>query len=274
MQEPIRRLRDSNPLVWSFHRNTASVRGDPDLAAATPRPGREQPAAPWTPLPTSSEDATGFPEAVARRFSCRAFAPDQITLPCLAALLRSAYGTVATAPDRAVPSAGGLYPLELSVVVRAVQGLDPGVHHFVPAADGLERIRTGPVPTPLLTRLFLGQRWAAEAAAVVVISAVPGRSLPKYGDRGYRYLLIEAGHVGQNLALAAAEIGIGSICLGGFVDVGLARLLQIDPESEIVLYAIAVGTPDGDSRAINAREKRYFMGDAHIELIFNPVRGE
>jgi nitroreductase len=61
-------------------------------------------------------------------------------------------------------------------------------------------------------------------------------------------LLIEAGHVGQNIVLAGSALGIGSVPLGGFVDTDLARLLQVDIEREIVLYAIAVGVAASESR--------------------------
>jgi SagB-type dehydrogenase family enzyme len=83
---------------------------------------------------------------------------------------------------------------------------------------------------------------------VVVITAVPGRSLWKYGDRGYRYLLLEAGHAAQNLNLAAVEAGLGCCNLGGFFDEELAGLLLVDTEEEMPLYAVAVGVPASSDR--------------------------
>lgn len=88
---------------------------------------------------------------------------------------------------------------------------------------------------------------------VVVLSAVLARSLPKYGDRGYRYLLLEAGHVGQNLDLVASALGLGAVNLGGFYDDELARLLCLDPEWEIPLYATAIGVPTADDRMAQRR---------------------
>src|SRR6266511_2685586 len=130
--------------------------------------------------------------------------------------------------DRAVPSAGALYPLELSVLVRAVDGLPAGTYHYVPAADGLERVRDDAVPPPVVSHVFMDQPWAAGAAVVLVLSAVCRRSLVKYGDRGYRYLLLEAGHVAQNVVLAASGLGLGAVNLGGFFDDELSDLLGID----------------------------------------------
>lgn len=243
-------FRDGQPAAWTFHRGTARWSFTaPPAAASRPSAGREHPRAPWTPLPPSIEPTASLAAAVAGRVSCRAFTDAPLSLAQLGTLCRLGYGVTgrsgpfAERPDRPVPSGGGLYPLELSVLVRAVSGLNPGVHHFVPAADGLEEITQTPLPAPLIRYLFLGQGWAADAAAIIVLSAVTARSLGKYGDRGYRYLLFEAGHVMQNVNLTATAIGLGAVNLGGFFDDDLADLLGIDDEHEIPLYATAVGVP-------------------------------
>jgi SagB-type dehydrogenase family enzyme len=72
---------------------------------------------------------------------------------------------------------------------------------------------------------------------------VPRRTSRKYGDRGYRYLLLEAGHVAQNVVLTANALGLATCCGGGFLDDELAGLLLADIEHEVPVYAIAVGTP-------------------------------
>ena len=81
--------------------------------------------------------------------------------------------------DRPVPSGGGLYPLEISLLVRAVDRLAPGVYHYVPAAGGLEQVHQVELPRAFLTYLFMGQPWVAEAAIVCVISFDGERSLTK-----------------------------------------------------------------------------------------------
>jgi SagB-type dehydrogenase family enzyme len=217
-----------------------------------PQPGREDPTAPWIPLPPSLRTNQPLDELIRDRVSCRAFKDEPISFPELATLLRIGYGTTGVTDDgplyvvdRAVPSAGGLYPLELSVLVRAVDGLPAGVYHYVPLADGLEWIGDSAVP---VTYLFLDQPWAAEAAAVVLLSAVCSRTMVKYGDRGYRYLLLEAGHVAQNVVLAATGLDLGSINLGGFRDADLSGLLHLDSETETVVYGVAVGRPTSADR--------------------------
>lgn len=220
-----------------------------------PAPGREDPTAPWIPLPPSVRVGKPLADLVRDRVSCRTFQDQPIAFPELATLLRVGYGSTGVTDDgplyvvdRAVPSGGGLYPLELSVIVRRVDDLPAGIYHYVPLADGLERIRESAVPPSLLSRLFLDQPWAAEASAVLVLSAVCARSTVKYGDRGHRYLLLEAGHVAQNVVLAATGLGLGAITLGGFLDDELSSLLRLDRDSEIVLYGAAVGRPSSADR--------------------------
>lgn len=250
-------FRTEQPLAWTYHRGTArwvfsnvTGVGNPPVG-----PGREHPDALWTPLPAGPAVTTGVSEVLRERVSCRAFAQTGLDLARLATLLRGCYAVgerQSTAElelvERPNPSAGGLYPLELSVIVRDVDGLAPGVHHYVPAADGLELLREGPLPERWIEYLFMGQPWVAQAGAVVVLSAVTGRSLPKYRDRGYRYLLLEAGHVTQTLVLLATGLDLGAVNLGGFYDDELAGLLRIDPEREVPLYATALGVPAATGR--------------------------
>jgi SagB-type dehydrogenase family enzyme len=80
-----------------------------------------------------------------------------------------------------------------------------------------------------------------EAAAIVVVTAVVERSLWKYDDRGYRYLMLEAGHVAQNINLCAAGLGLAALNLGGFFDEDMMALLKLNPQREIVLYGVALG---------------------------------
>ena len=152
-------------------------------------------------------------DLVRERVSCRAFRDQPISLAELATLLRTGYGITGVTDsgplyivDRAVPSGGGLYPLEVSVLVRSVDGLPAGIYHYVPLADGLEQVRGEAVPPPLVSYCSWASRGPPRPPSSCVLSAVCERSLSKYGDRGYRYLLLEAGHVAQNLVLAATGL--------------------------------------------------------------------
>jgi SagB-type dehydrogenase family enzyme len=251
-------FRTDQPVAWAFHRNTSrwlhnSIDAPPDREGV-PRAPKEFPDAEFVALPSGKQGR--LDDLVRSRVSCRRFDAAGISLSDFADVLRTGYGVTGTAAlgaleflERPVPSGGGLYPLEVYAVVRAVDGLTPGVYHFAPVTEGVERLREVALPSRFLTYLFMGQSLAAEAAAVLVITAVTQRSLAKYSDRGYRYLLIEAGHVGQNIALAAVERGLGTCSLGGFFDDELAALLTVDIDYELPLYALALGRPaDADRR--------------------------
>ena len=253
--EPL--FREDQPLAWLYHRNTCRWifnTLDTGDELHSPEAGKEYPAAPTTTLPDTALGTLG--SLLERRASCRAFSADPITLEQLAGVLGAAYGVVGTSQlgvlelvERTVPSGGGLYPLELYAIVTSVAGVEPGVYHYLPVAGLLEQVREGAVPRSLLSYLFMGQDYIARSAAIVVTTAVWSRSLQKYGDRGYRYLLFEAGHVAQNIDLAAVECGLGACNLGGFFDDELAALLTVDVEHEMPLYATAVGKPDGSTKA-------------------------
>ena len=257
------RWRRSEPAAWTFHRSTARWMFNAASGVSPHQlPGREHPAAPWIPLPSSAPIPTAVDAVIAGRVSCRAFAPTPIALDTLAAILSVGYGIENRSAagdlvlfDRPVPSAGGLYPLEVSLLVRGVTDLPAGVYHYVPAADGLERLRSGALPHRFLTYLFMGQQWAADAALVVVLSAVPGRTLTKYRDRGYRYLLLEAGHVMQNINLACSALGLGSVNIGGFYDDELAGLIRVDPEQEFPVYASAIGRPSPSAQGDRMKQR-------------------
>ena len=157
--------------------------------------------------------------------------------------------------ERPVPSGGGLYPLELYFVVRNVEKTDPGVYHYAPLVHGLETVRTLEVPRQFLSEIFLWQPYVGDASVIVLYTAVLERSLWKYSDRGYRYVLLEAGHVAQNVNLAAESLGLGSLNLGGFFDDQIAALLNIDTDEEVPLYGTALGVPaDGDRSGIRRPE--------------------
>ena len=249
-------LRERHPLTWLFQRNSARWAHNSTAAAidgGIPEPGNEYPLDPWLPLPAPMFPETTLADTIRRRASCRRFADRPLSLPQLATLLAATYGVTGRSRfgnmemiERPVPSGGGLYPLELTVIARDVDGLAPGIHHYHPLCHGLEQRRDLRLPKPLLDYLFMGQSYATAAPALLVISGVYGRSLGKYGDRGYRYMLLEAGHAMQNLNLFAIALGLGSCNLGGFFDDELGDLLRLRREVEHPLYATAIGLPAED----------------------------
>lgn len=251
-------FRDQHPLAWMFHKNTIrwlfNVHGlvTPQYQGA---PFKEYFGVPTVALPESQLPATPLRDAIASRFSCRRFSDQPLKLLDLATLLHAAYGIRdrlflgdTEFLERPVPSGGGLYPLELYLLINQVEKIKPGVYHYAVLHHTLEQLRSLQLPKPFISDLFMGQPYAAEASAIVILTTVIERSLWKYEERGYRYILFEAGHVAQNLNLVASAMGLGSLNLGGFFDSDMANLLQLDLEQEVPLYGVALGMPSTHSR--------------------------
>jgi SagB-type dehydrogenase family enzyme len=183
-------------------------------------------------------------DAVASRRSRRSFGTRPLELTRLATLLHAAYGVTATMDGtpqdlRTVPSGGALYPLELYVAAHRVEGLDPALYHYDPLRHGLEHLR--PLESPAGPELSPYGEPLAESAAVVAMTAMFWRSRFKYGARAYRFALMEAGHVGQNLLLAAAALGLDAVPLGGFYDREVDAFLGVDGIYEASLYLVPFG---------------------------------
>jgi SagB-type dehydrogenase family enzyme len=252
-------FRDDHELAWTFHRNTSrwpfNMHGLNSPAEQTAR-FEEHLDAPTLALPPAALPRVGFDALIEQRHSCRQLEAAALSLLQLGTLLRAGYGVLGESNsfdgflERPVPSGGALYPLELYVLASRVEGFGGGVLHYLPLVHAVEVLHADPLPRLLSAEMFLGQPYLANAAAILVITAVVERSMWKYEDRGYRYILLEAGHVAQNVILCATGLGLGSLPLGGFFDDDVAALLRLDPEREIPLYGIAVGhAKEGDRDA-------------------------
>ena len=200
---------------------------------------------------------TPLGDALAGRHSVRAFTPAPLPLESLGRLLFASYGVRGITQfgadgfhDRPAPSAGALYPLELYVAAQDVAGLDDGVYHYDALDHQLERRRAGRFQQEL-AGMTLGQEMIATTSVVVFICGVFERTQWKYGQRGYRYVWLEAGHVAQNLYLVAGALGLGATAVGGFFDEEVNRLLGLSAGEEDSLYLLCVGQPD----ATNPPEK-------------------
>jgi SagB-type dehydrogenase family enzyme len=198
-------------------------------------------------------------EAIAARASCRSMRPAPLPLAALAALLQHAYGitrsnegTPYPRPSRAVPSGGALYPLEVYLHAKSVAGLAPGVYHYNPHRRDVRRVRDGDASAELASALVAFQSHLAhQASAVFFLTALFERSTFKYGARGYRFVLLEAGHVAQNLNLVATALGLGCINLGGYHDRQVDDILGLDGLRHSTLYMIGVGEPAGGAETVS-----------------------
>jgi SagB-type dehydrogenase family enzyme len=142
---------------------------------------------------------------------------------------------------RTAPSAGGLFPIETYCVVNRVEGFEPGIYHYQVPYHNLVLIRSGSFGTEL-ARAALGQKMVRDAAFNLVWSAMIARSKWKYEQRAYRYIYLDAGHIGQNAALAAVASGLGSCQIGAFFDEEVNAIIEIDGQTETAVYLTAIGT--------------------------------
>jgi SagB-type dehydrogenase family enzyme len=180
-------------------------------------------------------------EAIEARRSVRDHSSAPLPLEGLSRLLYAAQGiTEARWGFRAAPSAGALYPIELYAAVHNVTGLERGLYHYTVAEHGLELLRRGDLRAAVV-QAGLGQDFLGQANVCFILSAVFQRTRWKYRERTYRYVLLEAGHIGQNLYLAATSMGLGACAVGAFLDDQFDGLLGLDGKEEAVLYVISVG---------------------------------
>lgn len=180
-----------------------------------------------------------------QRRSVRAYERAPLSLAEAGQLAWAAQGVTHPEGLRTAPSAGALYPLELFLVAGDVQGLEPGVYHYLPRRHALEQTGDGD-RRKALGRAAYGQEWLADAPLVCVLTAVYERTAWKYGERAQRYVHMEVGHAGQNLFLQAEALGLGSVVVGAFDDDRVAAVLGL-PSEVRPLSLMPVGkkrTPD------------------------------
>lgn len=202
------------------------------------------------PLPAPAPVAGELLDAIhARRSTTQLDESSHLGLDHLAALLHHSYGLSSPQPAgavqsaRVVPSAGAMYPLDLLVLARRVTDLPEAVYHYNPFTRSLEPVPTRR-PAAELSRHTVMPELVDRAAAVFFITATLWRCRSKYGMRSYRYAMLEAGHVAQNLLLLAAALGMEEVPWGGFFDRHFNRFLGLDGLAQIALYAVSVnGVP-------------------------------
>ena len=202
--------------------------------------------APKIALP-APERVGGMPlwEAVGERRSVRDFRPSPLSAVGLSQLLWSSQGVTKIMGEyalRSAPSAGALYPVETYLSVQMVVGIEPGIYHYGVREHELELLRTGDF-REAVAEAALDQGFLAEAAVVFAWTAVFARSKWKYKERAYRYVYLDAGHIAQNLALAAVALGLGSCQIAALYDDEVNAVLGVDGKEESVVYMTAVGRP-------------------------------
>jgi SagB-type dehydrogenase family enzyme len=187
----------------------------------------------------------GLREAIEARKSVREYNDEPLTLSELSWLLWCTQGvkkvTERPATLRTVPSAGSRHPFETFLLVNRVEDLEAGLYRFVASQHKLEVIDLD----ESLIEEFAKANWSAQmirsCAVTFIWVAIRYRMTYKYGNRGFRYLHLDAGHLCQNLYLATAAIQSGTCAVGGFLDDKVNTLLDLDGEEQFVIYMATVG---------------------------------
>jgi len=178
-------------------------------------------------------------EAILKRRSRRSFSEKELTFGQISQLLWAAQGITEERLSgglRSAPSAGALYPMEIYLLSKS------GLFHYIPQGNKLEVLIEKDLRKALAEYAF-GQSAIGKANVVIVICAFYGRVTSKYGQRGVRYVDMEAGHIAQNIHLQAVALGLGSVPIGAFNDKGVKKTLLLPADCE-PLYIIPVGYSD------------------------------
>jgi SagB-type dehydrogenase family enzyme len=194
-------------------------------------------------LPDAQTDgAVSLEKTIKVRRTIRSFTSQQLTLEQFSQLLWAAYGiTGDRGYNRAAASGGACYPIDIYAIVGedGVKETDAGIHHYEPMGHRVSLLSEGDLREEV-ARASLGQMWMATPPLSLVISAEYARITGRYGDRGVRYAMIEAGHIGQNIFLQAGALGLGAGIVGAFQDEAVIKVMGI-PRSHEPLLIMPVG---------------------------------
>lgn len=186
-------------------------------------------------------------EQLTKRTSSRNFLGEKINFQELSTLLFYSAGINPEQTDdlskkRFFPSAGSRFPNEIYLLINGekVDGLETSSYHFNVKRNCLEKMFNLENFSQFIHQVAI-QEFIQEANFIICFSAVFDRSKVKYGERGYRYCLIEAGHIAQNLSLISSALRLKCCAIGGFSDMRLNHYLELDGESESIIYLLAIG---------------------------------
>jgi len=220
------------------------------------------------PLPKFSSNMM-LEKAIACRRSIREYLDTPITFDALSMLLWAAQGiTEFNYGFRTCPSAGGTYPLEVYVIVGkgcVLLGegsfLPEGSYRYNCKDHSISLVKEGDLRDSL-AKASLNQEWVRKARVNIVVFSVYERTSRVYGERGYRYVHMEDGHVGQNIYLMAAALKLGTVAIGAFYDDEVRNVVGAG-YSEQPLYVMPVGVP----------KNYYEIGEEDLSRYYSRVRG-
>ena len=197
--------------------------------------------------PTTFHDAyaTDLPYAIKNRKSDRNYTTKPISIMDLSFLLWATQGIRKLIDEghalRTVPSAGARHAIETYLAVFNVDGLAKGVYRYLPIEHKLLVESLDATLDQKIVPACFNQNWIADAAVFFIWAAIPYRMEWRYGPAAHRVILIDAGHICQNLYLASEAIGAGACAVAAYDQDLIDNLLGLDGNNEFVIYTAAVG---------------------------------
>lgn len=194
------------------------------------------------------------------RKSSRVYTEEAISIDELAFLLWATQGVKGIrgknyATLRTVPCGGARHEFETYLAVRNVTGLRPGKYHYLPMEHALEYLGEIENADAAIAESLEGQKFAAKGAVVFYWSTVAYRAEWRYGIYAHRIALVDVGHVGENLYLACAGLGIGTCGIGAFSHELTCRMFDLDGDDEYIVYTAPVGRVKASDAA---KEKAFY----------------
>lgn len=237
---------DINYSMWIYHINSSH-----QIHQLISKPFDHYLGYPRVMLPREFEPTQqSFEDILVSRRSMRYFSAESISLKSIAKILYLSGGITASQTDREgitwflrpCPSGGGLYPIDLYLVALRVEDIPKGLYFYFPKDHCLEQVYTEDLAEKLKQATYLHET-IEQAAAVIVLCARFLRIKFKYAERAYRFVLLEAGHIAQNILLTSQAEGLGSLVVGGFADDILNEILRVDGVRDAVVYMVVIGKP-------------------------------
>jgi len=243
---PIEKIGDKYQQETKYYRNRF---GDGPDWSLQPDPYKSYPDNPKIELPKQNNIKTEtLNYAILNRRSIRDFSKKPLSKEQLSYLIWASTGIQRKERGfeyRTAPSAGALYPIETYVVINNVKNIAQGVYHYNIESNHLEEIKKGDHRSAI-AEAALNQPMCYHAAAVFIWTAIFNRSKCKYGQRAYRYIYLDAGHIAENLALSATSINLGTCQIAALYDDEVNQIIDIDGITESTIYLSVVGVPFGD----------------------------
>lgn len=196
------------------------------------------------PEPTQMSEYS-IEEVIARRRSLRHYTGQPVDLQTISNILHYSYGITGRLKNtglhlRAVPSGGGLYPVDIYMAVNYVDGLNTGIYYYDPFVHRLTQVNDKDMSHT--SKEISGYSSMLDQASVTfILSANFWRNQWKYHERGYRVILLDCGHVAQNIHLMCTAYNLASCCVMGFVDNEVDEMLELDGVLEHSMYLITAG---------------------------------